>query len=207
MFSSKILTMKTIQNKRSIFIIACFFLMISACRATPNHLHITSKSHSYKKDSIMQREGIIPKKQIEVSKATISDEARTQLIQEAREATKEKRYKDALNITKVILRERPNDETARFLNENAQTFLEDIRHKKAIEQIENVNVQERNKYFENLKEKTIPYNELMQFTTKDEWEGIKGRRQREDGKKRLEGNRENTRRLKLAPSPLQTTIP
>jgi type II secretory pathway component HofQ len=165
-------------------------------------------SHSYNKDDITHGvEKVISKKQIDASNVTISDEKRTQLIQDARQATKEKRYKDVLNITNEILSKRPNDETASFLNENAQSFLEEIRHKKAIGQIKKVNVQERNKYFENLKEKTIPYNELMQFTTEDEWEGIKGRRRREDGNKRLEGNRENTRRLKLTPSLTQRPIP
>ncbi len=166
----------------------------------PNHLHNTPKSHSYKTDKVLSE--------------TISDEMRTQLIQDARQATREKRYKDVLNITNAILMERPNDKTARFLNENTQTFLEDIRHKKVIGQIEKVNAQERNKYLENLKEKTIPYNDLMQFTTEDEWKSIKGRRRREDERKRLmkrleerlEKNRENTKKLKLVPSPSQSPI-
>ena len=42
----------------------------------------------------------------------------------------------------------------------------------------------RNRYFENLKEKSIPYNDLMQYTDEDEWEDIKGRTLREDPEKR-----------------------
>ena len=46
----------------------------------------------------------------------------------------------------------------------------------------------------------------MQFTTEDEWEGIKGRAQREDPEKRLEENRNYTERLRLSPSPVQKSI-
>ena len=74
-------------------------------------------------------------------------------------------------------------------------------------QIEKADASERNKYLENLREKSIPYNDLMQFTDEDKWEGIKGRTQREDPEKRLKENREHTERLKLAPSPSQKPIP
>ncbi|MGR3302560.1 MAG: type II secretion system protein GspD, partial [Candidatus Scalindua sp.] len=116
-------------------------------------------------------------------------------------------YRDVITITDAILEARPYDGTAQALRENAQVLREDIRHKKVIAKIEQVNVQERNRYFENLKEKSIPYNDLMQFTNEDEWEDIKGRAQREDPEKRLEENREHTERLKLAPSPSQKPIP
>ena len=52
-------------------------------------------------------------------------------------------------------------------------------------QIEKADASERNKYLENLREKSIPYNDLMQFTDEDKWEGIKGRTQREDPEKDL----------------------
>ncbi len=201
----KLLVMTTIQKKFYIFITACFLLITSACITIPNHLDHTPKSHSYKKDESEQANT-----QDDITQSagvTIPDEMRIQLIQEARKATKEKRFSDVINMTNAILKKNPDDETARFLNENALKFLEDIRHKKTIELIEKVNVQERNKYFENLKEKTIPYNNFMQFTTEDEWKNIIGRKRREDGMKRLEENRENTKRLKLIPSPPQKTIP
>jgi type II secretory pathway component GspD/PulD (secretin) len=129
------------------------------------------------------------------------------MIKDAKLAAKENRYRDVITITDAILKARPYDGTAQALRENAQALLEDIRHKKVIAKIEQVDTQERNRYFENLKEKSIPYNDLMKYTDEDEWEDIKGRAQREDPEKRLEENREHTERLKLVPSPSQKPIP
>jgi type II secretory pathway component GspD/PulD (secretin) len=77
-----------------------------------------------------------------------------------------------------------------------------------MDQLEMLNAQERNKYFENLKEKSIPYDDLMQFTTEEKWEDIKKRAQREDmGKgKRLDESREHTERLQVVPSPSQNIL-
>ncbi|MGR3301876.1 MAG: hypothetical protein ACUZ8I_05165, partial [Candidatus Scalindua sp.] len=150
---------------------------------------------------------ITPEKQAEAPPVTITDKMRKQMIRDAKRAAKENRYRDVITITDAILEAKPYDGTAQALRENAQALLEDIRHKKVIARIEQVNAQERNRYFENLKEKSIPYNDLMQFTNEDEWEDIKGRALREDPEKRLEENREHTERLKLAPSPSQKSIP
>ncbi|MFQ5685884.1 MAG: type II secretion system protein GspD [Candidatus Scalindua sp.] len=150
---------------------------------------------------------ITPEKQAEAPPVIITDEMRKQMIKDAKRAVKEDRYGDVIAITDAILEARPYDGTAHALRGNAQALLEDIRHKKVIARIEQVNTQERNRYFENLKEKTIPYNNLMQYTDKDEWKNIKGRAHREDPEKRLEENREHTERLKLAPSPSQKPIP
>ena len=149
---------------------------------------------------------ITPEKQAEAPPVMITDNMRKQMIRDAKRAAKENRYRDVITITDAILKARPYDGTAQALRENAQALLEDIRHKKLIAKIEQVDIQERNRYFENLKEKSIPYNDLVQYTDEDEWEDIKGRAQREDPEKRLEENREHTERLKLAPSPSQKPI-
>ncbi len=168
----------------------------------------TYSSEALKKRDI-RRSGdrITPKKQAGAPPVIITDKIRKQMIRDAKRAAKENRYRDAITITDAILKARPDDGTAQALRENAQALLEDIRHKKLIAKIEQVDTQERNKYFENLKEKSIPYNDLMQYTDEDEWKDIKGRAQREDPEKRLEENREHTERLKLAPSPSQRPIP
>ncbi len=150
---------------------------------------------------------ITPEKQAEAPPVIITDKVRKQMIRDAKQATKEKRYRDVIKIADAILKARPGDETALVLKENAQALQEDLRHKKVMAQIEKVDAQERNRYFENLREKSIPYNDLMQFTTQDEWKDIKGRVLREDKEKRLEENREHTERLKLSPSPPQKPIP
>ncbi len=150
---------------------------------------------------------ITPEKQAEVPPVTITDKMRKQMIRDAKWAAKENKYGDVITITDAILKARPDDETAQTLRENAQALLEDIRHKKVITKIEQVNTLERNRYFENLKEKSIPYNDLAQYTDEDEWENIKERIQKEYPVKRLEENREHTERLKLAPSPSQKPIP
>ncbi len=150
---------------------------------------------------------ITPEKQAEAPPVTITDKMRKQMIRDAKRAAKENRYRDVITITDAILKARPYDGTAQALRENAQALLEDIRHKKLIAKIEQVDTQERNRYFENLKEKSIPYNDLMQYTNEDEWKYIKGRTQREDPEKRLEKNRKYTERLKLAPSQSQKPIP
>ncbi len=133
---------------------------------------------------------------------------KAQLLLNAERATKEKRYEDVIKITEIILKNDPDDDAALAFKEKAQVILEDLRHKKVMAQTRKAGVQERNKYLENLREKSIPYNDFMQFTSEDEWEDIKGRVQREDKDKdrRIEENREHTERLKLAPSPLQKPI-
>jgi len=168
------------------------------------------RTYSYevlkKKDIRRRGDKIIPKKRIGVPSAKISDSMRKQMIQDARHATKEQRYTDVIQITNAILREMPGDEAALALRENARKLQEDLRHRKTRAQIERIDTRERNKYFENLKEKSIPYNDLIQFTNEDEWENIKERTRREDAGKRLEKNREYTERLKLVPSPSQEFI-
>ena len=160
-----------------------------------------------KKRGIRRRgDRITPGKQADVPPVTISDNMLKQMIRDAKQATKEKRYGDVIKIADAILKARPNDGTAQALRENAQVLQEDLRHERVMAQIEKVDARERNRYFENLKEKSIPYNDLMQFTTEDEWKDIKGRAQKEDPEKRLEKNRKHTERLKLSPSPVQKSI-
>ncbi|ODS32230.1 MAG: hypothetical protein SCARUB_02623 [Candidatus Scalindua rubra] len=161
-----------------------------------------------KKRGIKRKGDIItPKKQVEIPPAKISDKLRKQMIRDAKRATKGKRYEDVIKITDTILKARPGDETALALKENAEALREDARHKKVMAQLKKVNAQERNRYFENLLEKSIPYNDFIQFTSEDEWEDIKQRTLREDADKRLEENREHTERLKIAPSPSQKPLP
>jgi len=159
-----------------------------------------------KRDIRRSGDKMISGKKIEPPSVTISDKVWKQLIRDARRATKEQRYGDVIKVADAILKERPADETALALKENAQVLQEEMKHEKIIANIEQVNARERNKYFENLKEKSIPYNDLMQFTTEDEWEDIKGRAQKEDPEKRLKENRKYTERLKLSPSPVQKSI-
>ena len=172
----------------------------------------TKKTSAYSSDVLKKRdirrsgERMIPKKQAEVTPVTISDKMRKQLIRDAKRATKEGRYEDVIKISDAILRERPYDGSALALKENAKALQEDMRHETIIAKIERVDARERNKYFENLKEKSIPYNDLMQFTTEDEWKDIKGRVQKEDPEKRLEENRKHTERLEQSPSPVQKSI-
>ena len=172
----------------------------------------TKKTSAYSSDVLKKRairrsgEKVIPKKQAEATPVTISDKMRKQLIRDAKRATKEQRYEDVIMISDAILRERPYDGTALVLKENAKALQEDQRHETIIAKIERVDERERSKYFENLKEKSIPYNDLMQFTTEDEWKDIKGRVQKEDPEKRLEENRKHTERLEQSPSPVQKSI-
>jgi len=156
-----------------------------------------------KRDIRRSGDNITPKKQIEAPPVKISDSMRNQMIQDARQATKEQRYIDVVQIANAILRDRPGDEAALALRENALALQEDLRHKKVMAQIEKVDASERNKYFENLREKSIPYNDLMQYTDEDKWEDIKGRTLREDPEKRLEENLDHTERLRQTPSPSQ----
>lgn len=160
-----------------------------------------------KRDIRRTGDNITPKKQIEAPPVKISDTMRDQMIRDARQATKEQRYIDVVQIANAILRDKPGDEAALALRENALALQEDLRHNKVMAQIEKADTRERNKYFENLREKSIPYNDLTQFAKEDDWEDIKERTRREDAGKRLEENREHTERLKLAPSPSQKPIP
>ena len=170
------------------------------------------KANAYSSEVLKKRdirrsgERMMPEKQAEVTPVTISDKMRKQLIKDARLATKEKRYGDVIKIADAILKERPTDETASVLKENAQVYQEEMKHETIMAKIERVDARERNRYFENLKEKSIPYNDLMQFTTEDEWEDIKERAQKEDPEKRLEENRKHTERLKQSPSPVHKSI-
>jgi len=222
-----------IKGKIPAITIACLLLVVSACQTTSNQSRgvesdkdlalphsyqddvsrkTTRKTNAYSSDVLKKRdirrsgERMVSKKQVEATPVTISDKMRKQLIRDAKRATKEGRYEDALKISNAILRERPYDGTALALKENAKALQEDMRHKTIIAKIERVDARERNKYFENLKEKSIPYNDLMQFTTEDEWKDIKERVEKEDPEKRLEENRKHTERLKQSPSPVQKSI-
>ena len=175
-------------------------------RKTIKNANAYSSEVLKKRDIRRSGEKIISEKRIEAPPVTISDKMRKQLIRDAKRATKEQRYGDVIKIADAILKTRPSDRTVLALKENAQVLQEDLRHEMITAKIEQVNANERNKYFENLKEKSIPYNELMQFTEEDEWEDIKGRAQKEDPEKRLEENRKHTERLKLSPSPVQKSI-
>ena len=225
--------MKMIKGKIPAITIACLLLVVSACQTTSNQSRgvesdkdlalphsyqddvsrkTTRKTNAYSSDVLKKRdirrsgERMVSKKQVEATPVTISDKMRKQLIRDAKRATKEGRYEEALKISNAILRERPYDGTALALKENAKALQEDMRHKTIIAKIERVDARERNKYFENLKEKSIPYNDLMQFTTEDEWKDIKERVEKEDPEKRLEENRKHTERLKQSPSPVQKSI-
>ena len=225
--------MKMIKGKIPAITIACLLLVVSACQTTSNQSRgvesdkdlalphsyqddvsrkTTRKTNAYSSDVLKKRdirrsgERMVSKKQVEATPVTISDKMRKQLIRDAKRATKEGRYEDSLKISNAILRERPYDGTALALKENAKALQEDMRHKTIIAKIERVDARERNKYFENLKEKSIPYNDLMQFTTEDEWKDIKERVEKEDPEKRLEENRKHTERLKQSPSPVQKSI-
>ncbi len=132
---------------------------------------------------------------------------KVQLLQTAERATQENRYEDAVKIAEEILEDHPDDGGAIAFIENARVLQEGIRHRKILTQIKKVDVYERDRYFENLKEKSIPYNDLMQFTTEDEWKEIKERVQKEDPTKRLEENRKHTERLEISPSPVHKPLP
>jgi len=131
-----------------------------------------------------------------------------QMLRDAKQATEEEEYEDAVKIANAMLEARPDDESALALKENARVLKEDKKHNEIMDQLERLNTQERNKYFANLKEKSIPYDELMQFTTEEKWEDIKKRALREErGKdKRLDENREHTERLQVVPSPVQNIL-
>jgi type II secretory pathway component GspD/PulD (secretin) len=224
---------ETIKEKISVIVIASLLLVVSACQTTSNQSRgvesdkdlvlphsyqddvsrkTTRKTNAYSSDVLKKRdirrsgERMISKKQVEAIPVTISDKMRKQLVRDAKRATKEGRYEDALKISDAILRERPYDRTALVLKENAKALQEDMRHETILAKIERVDARERNKYFENLKEKSIPYNDLMQFPKEDEWTEIKERARKEDPEKRLEENRKHTERLKQSPSPVQKSI-
>ncbi|MFQ5962707.1 MAG: hypothetical protein ACE5KZ_00300 [Candidatus Scalinduaceae bacterium] len=168
----------------------------------------TNPSNVIRKRGIKRKNNkIIVKNQTKsTSKATISVEVRNQMIQDAKRATKERRYEDAIKIADTILKDLPDDKSALALKENAQLLLEEKRHNVVMDQLEKLDAQERNVYFENLREKSIPYNDLVKYTTKDKWEDIKKRAQKEDPSKRLDENREHTERLQLVPSPAENLL-
>ena len=83
-----------------------------------------------KRDIRRMGDNITPKKQIEAPPVKISDSMRNQMIRDARQATKEQRYIDVVQIANAILRDRPGDEAAIALRENALALQEDLRHKK-----------------------------------------------------------------------------
>jgi type II secretory pathway component GspD/PulD (secretin) len=164
-----------------------------------------------KRDIKRKNDKIIVKNQTEdipQATVTISDKTRKQMLRDAKRAVKEKRYEDAVKIADAVLEARPHDKSALFLKEDTQLLVQDEKHNAVMDQLERLDAQERNKYFENLKEKSIPYDDLMQFTTKEKWEDIKKRAQREDAGKseRLDENRAHTERLQVVPSPLQNIL-
>ena len=157
-------------------------------------------------DAIKMANAMLEARPDDESAIALKEKARYfKMLRDAKKATKEKEYEDAVKITNEILEARPGDESALALKENARLLKEDRKHNEVMDQLEMLDAQERNKYFENLREKSIPYDDLMQFTTKEKWEDIKKRAQKEEmsKSKRLDENREHTERLQVAPSPSQ----
>ncbi|MDR4498481.1 MAG: hypothetical protein MRK02_11265 [Candidatus Scalindua sp.] len=137
---------------------------------------------------------------------TVSPDERKQLLKDAKRATKEERYVDVIKLADTILKDSPNDESALAYKENALVLLEDKKHDVIMGKLEKVDAQERDKYFENLREKSIPYNDLLQFTTRGEWEDIKKRVQKEENNESLEKGRKHTERLQKVPAPAQNLL-
>ena len=102
------------------------------------------KANAYSSEVLKKRdirrsgERIISEKKIEAPPVTISDKMRKQLIRDAKRATKEQRYGDAIKIADAILKTRPSDGTALALKENAQVLREDLRHEMITAKIEQV---------------------------------------------------------------------
>ena len=137
---------------------------------------------------------------------TVTHEKLKDRLKEAKRATKEQRYVDVIKITDAILKDNPNDSSALAYKENALIELEDRKHLAIMGQLEKLDAQERDKYFENLRERSIPYNDILQYTEKDEWNDIKKRVQREEQNESLEKGRVHTERLQTVPSPSQNQI-
>ncbi len=136
----------------------------------------------------------------------ISRDKLKQLLKDAKRATKEQRFADVITITDSILKENPNDASALGYKKNALIELEDRKHLGIMGQLEKLDAQERDKYFENLRERSIPYNDIMQYTAKDDWDDIRKRVQREEQNESLEKGREHTQRLQVIPSPSQKQL-
>ena len=167
-------------------------------------------SEGIKKRGIKRKDDriVVKTRTEDIPKVTISDETRKQMLRDAKRATKEKRYEDAVKILNAVLEARPHNKSALFLKEKTKLLVEDRRHNAVMDQLERLDAQERNKYFQNLREKAIPYDDLMQFTTREKWEDIKKRTLREDTSKgkRLDESREHTERLQVVPSPSQNLL-
>ncbi len=219
---------KTILRKIPIIIPTILFLLIGACKTTSYQVSDEGKnlesgetavvnspqeqtqekgytSEGIKKRGIKRKDDrIVVKAQTEdIAKVIISDETRKQMLRDAKRATKEKKYEDAIRIANAVLEARPRDGSAIAVKENIQALMEDKRYNAIMDELEKRDVQERHEYFENLREKAIPYNDLVRYTTKEKWEDIKKRAQKEDPEERLDENREHTERLQVAPSPSQ----
>jgi type II secretory pathway component GspD/PulD (secretin) len=221
---------KTILRKIPIIIPTILLLLIGACKTTSyqvsdkadnlesgetavvNSPQAQEQEKGYTSEGIKKRgikrkdDRIVVKAQTEdIPKVTISDETRKQMLRDAKRATKEKRYEDTIRIANAVLEARPHDKPALFLKEDTKLLVEDRRHNAVMDQLERLDAQERNKYFENLREKSIPYDDMMKFTTREKWEDIKKRALREDTSKgkRLDESREHTERLQVVPSPPQ----
>ncbi|MHC4184160.1 MAG: hypothetical protein ACYSR0_12505, partial [Planctomycetota bacterium] len=217
------------------FLLILLLISISACKTTSyqasdegsnlesSETGVVNSPQEQKQENVYISEGIkkrgikrkddriIVKAQTEdipTATVTISDKTRKQMLRDAKRASKEKRYEDSVKILNAILEARPHDKSALFLKEKTQLLVQDEKHNAVMDQLERLDAQERNKYFANLKEKSIPYDDLMQFTTEEKWEDIKQRTLREEtGKdKRLDENREHTERLQVAPSPSQNIL-
>ncbi|MCP5005165.1 MAG: hypothetical protein GY941_14700 [Planctomycetes bacterium] len=128
-------------------------------------------------------------------------ESRKQMLDDAKRATKDGRFMDVLNIAEAILKDNPNDVAALAYKDNALVELEDRKHLGIMGRLEKVDARERAKYTEALRERSIPYNEIVQYTSKDEWDDIKMRVQREEQNESLEEGKEHTERLQVEPAP------
>lgn len=117
------------------------------------------------------------------------------LLDNAQTAIKEGRYDDAITIADSVLDLNPLNREAIYIREKAC----DLKHKQVLENLKSTEAGEKLKNYEYLKELGIPYQDILRFPSKEQWEHIDKRTLPESGKI-IEENKIKTEQLRLVPN-------
>ena len=124
------------------------------------------------------------------------------LLDKAQTALKEGRYDDAITIADSVLDSNPLNREAIYIREKAN----DLKHQRVLENLKTTETGEKLKNYEYLKELGIPYQDILRFPSKEQWEHIDKRTLPEYGKI-IEENKIKTEQLRLVPNPQEGEYP
>ncbi|MCF6157233.1 MAG: hypothetical protein E3K32_01370 [wastewater metagenome] len=146
--------------------------------------------------------GIVPKKSDQPSPEKRIPRDTSILIRDASVAVQEKRYDDALAIAELILKRNPFNKEALYIKRK----VDDIKHTGMKEYLNTIYTQERLKNREYISELSIPYQDILRYPSREQWNEIL-QRTPPHLNEIFEVTKGKTKLLQINPNPLDGPLP